>query len=144
MLKKCLLVSVILVMIFSLPTCGPSVEETTSPDQIVSFPDPNLEARIRSHISKPEGPIYVGDLKGITHINAIDFKISDLRGIEYCYNLRKLFIDRNSISVHGLEPFGSVTKQEIKRYRLHQKIQYPWLAALTTGMFFLIKFAITK
>ena len=27
----------------------------------------------------------------------------------------------------------------IGKYKLHQKIQYPWLAAVTTGMFFLIK-----
>ncbi len=27
----------------------------------------------------------------------------------------------------------------MSRYRLHQRIQYPWLAAITTGMFVLIK-----
>jgi len=29
--------------------------------------------------------------------------------------------------------------KEIKGYKLHQKIQYPWLIAITTGMFFIIK-----
>ncbi len=29
--------------------------------------------------------------------------------------------------------------REIKRYRLHQKIQYPWLTAITMGLFFVIK-----
>ena len=31
------------------------------------------------------------------------------------------------------------TLHEIKRYKFHQKVQYPWLAALTTGFFFVIK-----
>lgn len=31
----------------------------------------------------------------------------------------------------------------IGKYRLHQKIQYPWLIALSTGIIFLIKYAVT-
>ena len=31
------------------------------------------------------------------------------------------------------------TLKEIKGYRLHQRIQYPWMTALTMGMFFVIK-----
>lgn len=36
-----------------------------------------------------------------------------------------------------------ITLLEIKGYRFHQKIQYPWLMALTTGIIFLIKFSVT-
>ncbi|NQS90608.1 hypothetical protein HQ584_12565 [Patescibacteria group bacterium] len=35
------------------------------------------------------------------------------------------------------------TLLEIKGYKFHQKIQYPWLMALTTVSIFLIKYSIT-
>ena len=31
------------------------------------------------------------------------------------------------------------TLNEIKRYRFHQRIQYPWLTTITMGLFFVIK-----
>ena len=31
------------------------------------------------------------------------------------------------------------TLQEVRRYRFHQRIQYPWLTAITLGLFFIIK-----
>jgi len=36
------------------------------------------------------------------------------------------------------------TLQEIKRYRFHQKIQYPWLATITMTLVFIIKYAVSS
>lgn len=36
-----------------------------------------------------------------------------------------------------------ITLKEIKGYKFHQKIQYPWLTIITFSMIFLIKTAIT-
>jgi len=33
---------------------------------------------------------------------------------------------------------------EIKRYKFHQKIQYPWLTALTIAAIFIIKHAVNS
>ena len=32
-----------------------------------------------------------------------------------------------------------MTLREIKKYKFHQKIQYPWLAGITMTLFFVIK-----
>ena len=62
----------------------------------------------------------------------------------------------NGLSL-GLEEFRSLPQRqkldclyenqcktllEIKGYKFHQKIQYPWLSALTLAMIFIIKYSI--
>ena len=36
------------------------------------------------------------------------------------------------------------TLHEIKRYKFHQKIQYPWLTTLTIAAIFIIKHAVSS
>jgi len=64
---------------------------------IVNFPDPGLEAAIRSAIGKPTGDIWNTDLVGLTHLNAIGQSISNLEGIQYCIDLTELYLNSNQI-----------------------------------------------
>ena len=64
---------------------------------IVNFPDPGLEAAIRSAIGKPTGDIWNTDLVGLTHLNAIGRSISNLEGIQYCIDLTELYLNSNQI-----------------------------------------------
>lgn len=57
---------------------------------VVTFPDRGLEAAIREAIGKPTGDIYDRDVASLTSLDAMDRGITDLRGIQYCGNLREL------------------------------------------------------
>ena len=71
---------------------------TTTPGEVVTFSDPNLEAAIREAINKPTGDIYQADLEGLTTLDASEKSIADLTGLEYCINLTELVLDNNQIS----------------------------------------------
>ncbi|MFC1694411.1 choice-of-anchor D domain-containing protein, partial [Candidatus Latescibacterota bacterium] len=73
----------------------------------VSFPDPNLEAAIRSTLGKPAGPITDEDLAKLTDLDASERGISDLTGIEHCVNLQNLVLHSNQIS--DLSPLINLT-----------------------------------
>lgn len=67
-------------------------------DEVVVFPDPNLEAAIRAAISKPAGDIYDTDLLGLTVFNAYVQNIQNLTGLEYAVNLNYLSLGGNTIT----------------------------------------------
>jgi len=69
----------------------------TTKDQTVSFTDPLLKAAMREAVKKPEGPIYVSDLKGLGYLWVIDQGISDLTGLEHCRNLYEVSMQSNQI-----------------------------------------------
>jgi len=73
----------------------------------VTFADSNLEAAIREAINKPEGAIYLSDLKSLTNLVASQKGISDISGLEYCSNLKGLHLDGNSIS--DIMPLSGLT-----------------------------------
>jgi internalin A len=78
--------------------------------EAVYFPDPNLEAAIREAIGKPTGDIYPSDLVGLTSLDAYERNISDLTGLEYCTNLRSLYLSSNQIS--DISPLSNLTSLE--------------------------------
>ncbi|WP_051962683.1 leucine-rich repeat domain-containing protein [Mesoaciditoga lauensis] len=84
-------------------------------NNVVNFPDPNLEALIRKAINKPTGPICESDLLQITSLKYdwpdSDKKISNLEGIQYCINLTDLELEGNSI--FDISPLASLTKLAI-------------------------------
>ena len=59
-------------------------------DEVVTFPDPHLQARVREAIEKPVGDIYRSDLTGLTNLSANSEGITDLSGLEYCTSLTYL------------------------------------------------------
>ena len=76
-------------------------------DQVVTFPDPNLEAVIRQAIGKPTGDIYKTDLDGLTGLNASERGIVDLAGLEHCASLTDLDLWNNQID--DLTPLANLT-----------------------------------
>jgi internalin A len=85
----------------------PTYEEPP-PDGTVTFPDQNLDRIIRELIGKTlEENITAGDLEQTTEIYADDSNISDLSGIQYCYNLRILHLPNNRIT--DISPLASLT-----------------------------------
>jgi len=71
------------------------------------IPDPTLEAAIREAIDKPKGTITKDDLKEVTELRtSFPELVSDLTGLEYCANLRKLRIEG---PITDLLPLSSIT-----------------------------------
>jgi len=76
-------------------------------DEVVHFPDPNLEAAIRAAIGKPTGDIYQCDLDGLTSLGAILRGITDLSGLDHCTSLTWLALEFNQIS--DISPLSTLT-----------------------------------
>ena len=76
-------------------------------DDVVTFPDLNLEAAIREAIGKPSGDILQSDLAGLTTLSADDRSIADITGLEHCTNLTELDLRDNQIS--NLSPLSGLT-----------------------------------
>jgi Leucine-rich repeat (LRR) protein/murein DD-endopeptidase MepM/ murein hydrolase activator NlpD len=77
-------------------------------DDVVTFPDSNLEAAIRQAIGKPSGDIYQSDLALLTTLNASSHNVANLSGLEYCTNLTQLNLGTNQIS--DISPLSGLTK----------------------------------
>jgi Leucine-rich repeat (LRR) protein len=81
-------------------------------NQVVAFPDVELEAQIRSALDKPVGDIYQSDLKKITTLKAygifplVSEIIYSLSGLEYCTNLRELVIHQYLVT--DISPLASL------------------------------------
>jgi len=67
-------------------------------DEVVSFPDSNLETAIRDAVNKPSGDIHQSDLDALTSLNASSRDIIDLTGVERCTSLQSLWLYDNQIS----------------------------------------------
>ena len=77
-------------------------------DVEVIFPDSNLEAAIRAKIGKPTGRITTTDLEGMTELNASDLGIQSIEGLQFCKNLKNLYLGRNQIS--DISPLSGLIK----------------------------------
>lgn len=75
--------------------------------QVVTFPDPNLEATIREAIGKPTGDISQSDLQWLTGLEARDRGIVSLAGLEYCTSLMSLELSDNQIG--DVSPLANLT-----------------------------------
>ncbi len=64
----------------------------------ILFPDPNLEAAVRSTIQKPDGDLFPEDLMGVTSLSAPDSDIADIDGIQHLVDLTSLSLPGNRIS----------------------------------------------
>ncbi|MBN2533189.1 MAG: leucine-rich repeat domain-containing protein [Spirochaetales bacterium] len=73
---------------------GGSSSPTPEP-MIINFPDPHLEAAIRSEINIPDGPIYNTDVYTIGSMDLSLLKIADITGLEHCNALTQLFLNNN-------------------------------------------------
>ncbi|MCL0102701.1 leucine-rich repeat domain-containing protein, partial [Dehalococcoidia bacterium] len=77
-------------------------------DEVVTIPDPNLEAALREELGiEPGVEIYRSDLEQLTRLSASGKGISDLSGLEYAVNMETLSVCRNQIS--DLSPLSNLT-----------------------------------
>jgi hypothetical protein len=77
---------------------------------LVFLPDEGLETAVRVTLSKPLGMLTAADLARITELDARNYGIRSLSGIEYCKNLSWLDLDTNQIS--NLKPLEQLGRPE--------------------------------
>ena len=101
--------------------------------EVVEFEDPNLEQVIREKINKPEGPLYLNDVIGITELNANGKGIISLEGIQHLQNLRNLIIGNNINGNHisDISPLSNLTNLNSLEFQYNQVTDISPLSNLT-------------
>ena len=93
----------------------------TAAKEVISFPDTNLEAVVRTTLGLPAGePITARKMRNLTELRASDGRITDLTGLEYATNLRSLFLfnefhwkdDVNHNRISDVSPLANLTQLE--------------------------------
>ncbi|HPC89416.1 MAG TPA: leucine-rich repeat domain-containing protein [Methanothrix sp.] len=88
-------------------TNEPQTTGMSESDEVVVFPDPNLDAAIRTAINKPEGSIYAADLVDLNVLHSNSSSIKDLTGLEHCNKLQELHLYDNRIT--DVSPLSDLT-----------------------------------
>ena len=100
-----------LVLILVVISIGLIVCIYNTDDEIIIFPDKNLESVIRKEIEKPFGDILKSDVKKITTLTAWEMEIKDISGIENLTSLTNLHLDDNKITnIVSLKNLTMLTK----------------------------------
>jgi len=107
----------------------PQTIDMSRDNEIVVFPDPNLDAAVRQAIGKPEGSIYVTDLTVLNRLGATESHIKDLTGLEHCKNLIDLNLGGNQIT--DVSPLASLTNLQTLSLSDNQITDVSPLASLT-------------
>ena len=99
-----------------------------SESDIVSFPDKNLEAAIRNALfiegirskdkvlsDKPlDEPITESDLAKLTIMEAVGANIISIAGLEYCVNIKELYLPENQITdIRNISSLTNLTKLDL-------------------------------
>lgn len=82
----------------------------TSPDQVVSIGDTNLQDAVRESLNKPSGDLTCADMAKVTDIEANDYGIQSLDGLQYAINLDVLNARTNQIG--DLGPLANLSHLE--------------------------------
>lgn len=102
MLKRLTVAIVLLTFLALVPPSPPA-----KADEVVGFPDRNLEAAIREAIGKPAGDIYCSELERISMLDMDSRGIANLSGLHCCTNLAVLSLWNNQIT--DLSPLSGLT-----------------------------------
>jgi Leucine-rich repeat (LRR) protein len=105
-MRKMAVLTIFVILAALLAGCAGG-DEIPATGDIVTFPDPNLEAAIREVIGESEGDIYQSDLEGLTELDTANKSITNLNGLEHCTSLTKLGLNDNQIS--DLSPLQNLT-----------------------------------
>ena len=98
------------------PTDSASVIPTP---QVVSIPDPNLAAAIRTQLGlAPRAVITDQTLLQLTELDARERKIQDLRGLEHAPNLVYLYLSGNEI--RSIKPLSGLNRLRVLRLSVNQ------------------------
>ena len=98
------------------------LDQPKDPKKVIRFADKVMERRIREAIGKPEGKITAGDVAVVEELNLGNeyqdkfpkgSQITDLSGIEYFINLKRLDISWNKIK--DIKKLSGLTKLEYLR-----------------------------
>ena len=98
------------------------LDQPKDPDKVIKIPDKVMERRVREAIGKPEGKITAGDTAMVEDLNLGNeyqdkfpkgSQISDLSGIEYFINLKRLDISWNKIK--DIKKLSGLSKLEYLR-----------------------------
>lgn len=100
MFGKCLSLVVTLVIVFGLLACADREER-------VFIPDPTLRRTFRELLGPYRNYFYLSELERLTSFAAPKRNIADLTGLEYCINLRQLYLSYNRIT--DISPLTSLT-----------------------------------
>ncbi|GKX68173.1 leucine-rich repeat domain-containing protein [Inconstantimicrobium mannanitabidum] len=89
-------------------SCNITVNPVAIINKAVTFKDAELERIIRNVIHKETGTLYKNDVVGITDLNAADWYVKDISGIENLTNIQKLNLQ--TTSVKDISPLKGLTK----------------------------------
>ena len=82
------------------------------PSKVVSIPDPNLAAAIRTKLGlAPQVPITERRMRGLASLSADDSNIKNLAGLEHATELVDLGLGRNTIS--NYDPLAQLSKLKV-------------------------------
>jgi len=76
----------------------------------VNFPDPAMEAQIRSRLNQPTGPLLAEDVATITQIQGLGAGITDLTGLECATGLT--YVDLRNNTITDVTPLANATLVE--------------------------------
>ncbi len=77
----------------------------------IGIEDINVEIAIRAETGKFNGDLTLEDFQAVTELNLENKDISDLQGIQYLTNLKKLYLRGNNIKF--IEPLKNLTNLEV-------------------------------
>ena len=87
----------------------PAVQTPTTPGAVVRIPDSNLRAAIAEALGKSRNvPTTVGEMEGLTSLDARNRGIQDLTGLQFATNLSRLLLNDNQIS--DISPISGLTE----------------------------------
>ena len=69
----------------------------TQEEDVMHFPDRNLEAAVRAALERPGGILTPADMQALTELEAGQYDIRDLTGLEYAANLESLSLYNNHL-----------------------------------------------
>lgn len=84
---------------------------STTAQEVIHFPDLQLEAAVRRALDRPTGVLTTADMALLKTLEAGRQNIVDLSGLEYAVNLESLNLYQNS--VEELAPIGALTRLRV-------------------------------
>jgi len=84
---------------------------STTAQEVIHFPDLQLEAAVRRALDRPTGVLTTADMALLKTLEAGRQNIVDLSGLEYAVNLESLNLYQNS--VEELAPLGALTRLRV-------------------------------
>ena len=92
----------------------------TQEEDVMHFPDRNLEAAVRAALERPGGILTPADMQTLTELEAGQYEIRHLTGLEYAVNLESLSLYNNDLE--DLSPLADLKALRLLNLR-HNRIR---------------------